>query len=468
MSAHFDHGCLLYQQNRYADAERELKLAILEEPESGAEHAMLARVYIEMTRLDEAEIEAKEALRLAPYESYPHLVMGRVLLARGRYKEVEAFADEAMRIEPHLVPAWALKAELALLTNDLEAALYAATAGFSYDPTDIACSGLRTIALTRLGRTAEAIDESAGALARNPDDDFAHTNRGWALLHQGNARDALPAFREALRLDPASSFARDGMIEALKGQHWLYRQMLRYFLWLGRQRGWVQIGVPLLIVLFQRINDWAATEFPALRPVFLALFALACLFGILSFVAIPLFNFILMTSRFGRQVLTRKEKWHAVTITALLVAGIVCFAISCCFEPYASLFWFKLTLILIVFLVGLDAVFDYGGWVRVGLLVLLAAMLVLSVISLMDAADIIGLPTRAMMKARAEELANLQNQGKTTTKEALAEMVYMIEATHRVVASDLWFQRARYVGLAVLLVSLAAIFIPDRWKTFGH
>ncbi len=72
-------------------------------------------------------------------------------------------------------------------------------------------------------------------------------------MHQGDHKQALEHFREALRLKPDMEWARNGMVEALKARYFLYRLMLRYYLWMSRftRRGqwgmiiglWSKMGV---------------------------------------------------------------------------------------------------------------------------------------------------------------------------------------------------------------------------------
>ena len=105
------------------------------------------------------------------------------------------------------------------------------------------------MALTHLGRKAEAESTLGEALAEDPEDALAHANLGWASLHKSNPDKALEHFREALRLDPTMEWARLGVVEALKARHLVYRVMLRFFLWMGRQTQAAQWAVVLALVV---------------------------------------------------------------------------------------------------------------------------------------------------------------------------------------------------------------------------
>ncbi len=79
----------------------------------------------------------------------------------------------------------------------------------------------------------------------NPNNPNTHANLGWALLHKGEHEKAMIHFREALRLDPELQWAQQGIVEALKARHFIYRVMLKYFLWMSRLGSRAQWGVIL-------------------------------------------------------------------------------------------------------------------------------------------------------------------------------------------------------------------------------
>ena len=111
----------------------------------------------------------------------------------------------------------------------------AAERGLAIDPEHNVCTNLRAMALVQLGRKDEAAETLGSALANDPENALTHANQGWALLHQGDHQRALEHFREALRIDPELEWAQAGIVEALKAQYLIYRLMLRFFLWMGRQ-----------------------------------------------------------------------------------------------------------------------------------------------------------------------------------------------------------------------------------------
>ena len=167
--------------------------------------------------------------------AFCHYVRGRVLCRQDRLKEAEASAQEAIRQDPDDADYLGLLASIELGRRRWAAALEAADRGLALDPEHAQCTNLRAMALVQLGRKDEAEQTLGSALANDPENALTHANQGWALLHRGDHQKALEHFREALRIDPELDWARAGIVEALKARHLIYRLMLRFFLWMGRQ-----------------------------------------------------------------------------------------------------------------------------------------------------------------------------------------------------------------------------------------
>ena len=176
----------------------------------------------------------------------------------------------------------------------------------SIDPQHAGCVNLRAIALVRLGRKAEAAQTIDAALSRDPHNAVTHANQGWALLHQGQHRQALEHFRQgAMRINPELDWARAGMVEALKARHLIYRLMLRYFLWMSRLNRRAQWGLVVGAYLAYQVLIWAGRAEPRLRPIVWPLAIGYVAFVYLTWIAMPLFDLLLRLNRFGRHAVSR-------------------------------------------------------------------------------------------------------------------------------------------------------------------
>lgn len=307
MSAHLERSQLLLQQSRSADAEREALLALAQSPEHPLAHAYLA-----LSRSDQGKAGALDAARtavgLAPDVAFFRYVCAVVLHRIERDRESLAELTEAIRIDPEEENHFALLASVQLALRNWSSALEAAERGLSLNPENVACANLRSMALVRLGRNDEAMEAVEFALRREPGNAVSHANQGWNCLHRNQPRQAQEHFREALRLNPDLEYARHGMLEALKARNPVYRGMLAYFLWMGRQSGRIQavfvIGTFLIIRGVRETADAHPEWGVVLWPLVIAFY----LFVYLSWTSVPMFNLLLRFDRFGRYVLSRDER----------------------------------------------------------------------------------------------------------------------------------------------------------------
>jgi tetratricopeptide (TPR) repeat protein len=316
---------LLLQQSRYDLAEQELRRVLAETPHDAQAHALLSVALAPQNKLDDAQAEAEQAIVLAPDWAYSHYCRSVVLENRKRFKEAEESAREAVRLDPSDADNYARLAATLFAQRKWQPTLDAALEGLAHNAEHAACSHLRTMALTNLNRKEEALASVDASLARDPDNALAHCNKGWALLHQGQPRQALEHFREALRLEPNFEYARLGMVEALKAHNPIYRWMLAYFLWMARLSSGARWGVILGGYFGYKILGNVAEQNPALAPYILPLLIAYVVFVALTWFAMPLFNLLLRFNRFGRHALSRDQRvaanWFAACL-AVTLAGV--------------------------------------------------------------------------------------------------------------------------------------------------
>lgn len=320
----FQRALLLQQQRRYADAERELRQALAADPNFADAHALLADVLLEQQRLDEATAEAGLAITQDPEAEFAHFVMARILLARNRHEEAEEAVLRAIQLSPY-PRSFALLAAARYERSDWAGALYAADQGLSVDPEDGGCLNLRAMALRQLGRHDEADRTLAGALEADPDDSYAHANRGWSELHRGRPREALVHFKEALRLDPSNDHARAGLIEAMKARYVIYRLLLGYFLWMGRLQQSAQFAIVIGGWVGYRMLRGFAEDNPQYAWVTTPLIVAYVAFALMTWLASPLMNLALRLHPVGRHALSADQRRTANVVGGLLLAAAVAF-----------------------------------------------------------------------------------------------------------------------------------------------
>ena len=322
MSAHLERAQLLLQQSRPADAEREAMLALAQRPDHPLAHAYLALSRSDLGKAVEALEAARSAVGLAPDVAFFHYVQALVLHRAERDRDARKEVNEAVRLDPDEERHFALLASVELAERNWPAALEAAERGLRLNPEDVGCANLRSMALVRMGRKAEAMATVDFALERDPENAISHANQGWNCLHKNDPRRAQTHFREALRLNPELEYARQGMLEALKARNPVYRAMLAYFLWMARQSGRLQ-GVFVIGTFFVMSYVRNLAESHPSWGVFLwPLVALFYLFVYLSWTAVPMFNLLLRLDRFGRYVLSAGERvatnWFGASVAVAM------------------------------------------------------------------------------------------------------------------------------------------------------
>jgi tetratricopeptide (TPR) repeat protein len=326
MNPHLHRALVLMQQSRYELAEKELRLALAEEPESPQAHAFLALCLNEREEFAEATDEAQRGIRAAPDWPTAHSILAQVFVSRRRFDEAEMCAQEALRLDPEDPHFHELLARIYMLKRDWARALESAERGLALDAEHVECGNLRAMALTKLGRTQEAARTVEAALAREPENALSHANLGWNYLHQANPKKALEHFREALRIEPTNEWARQGMVEALKARNLIYGLMLRYFLWMARLSGRMQWVIVLGLYFGYRALQNLAAQNPAWGPWIQPLLIGYIIFAVMTWVSSPLFNLLLRLNRYGRYALSRDQRLGSTVFGIMLIPALASLA----------------------------------------------------------------------------------------------------------------------------------------------
>ena len=165
---HVARGAELAKKEQYAEAEQELRAALLFDPQNAQLYADLAYVLGQQEKWDDTATAAREALRLHPNNESAHVNLGYVLGSRGDWDGVVAEERQALRLNPD---------------ND--------TAHVNLG-----------VALGNKGDWDGAIAEYRAALRLSPNYANAHNSLGVALEAKGERRGALEEYRAAYTLGP--------------------------------------------------------------------------------------------------------------------------------------------------------------------------------------------------------------------------------------------------------------------------
>ena len=306
----------LLADGREAEAHAQLDLLIREEPWNGPLHAIRALLRVDQDRLADAAHDAATGVELAGDNGFAHYAVAAVALARDDHDAAVTAAREAQRLAAGYLEATLLEARAHAAAGRWGEAVELTRAVLDQEPDHDEAALLHTLAAGALrggGLDREAWRSLADRFPLNP---VARAGAGWTRLGTGHFKDARVEFEQALAIDPSLPWAREGLLVALKARNPAYALLLRVFTWLGRFP--VRTRRLLLIAGFLGYNllRRVAGDQPALRWVIWPLLAAYIAFVILSWLADPLLNLVLLTGREGRRLLGRDER-HA----ALLVGG---------------------------------------------------------------------------------------------------------------------------------------------------
>ncbi|MDJ0365123.1 tetratricopeptide repeat protein [Hymenobacter sp. H14-R3] len=296
---------LLMQQSRPDQAASELRRHLTRDPHEPVAHALLAVCLLdEEAQLPTAQQEAELAIHLAPEYDFAFYALALVQHRQHRLKEAMAAINQALALDPTDANYHHLLGSLRLQSGQLPAALQAARTGLSFDSEHAGLHSLEARTLARQGHGAAASAAARAALGHGAESSSVQAQAGWVALETNRPAEALENFREALRLDPTSEFARQGLVEALKARHWVYRTFMRFMYWVS------SLGARLRLGLF--IGAYAVAHFvPVLLPVYLV-------FAYLSWFKDALFNSLLRVNRYGRYALSPAQTLHSTHFLALL------------------------------------------------------------------------------------------------------------------------------------------------------
>jgi len=372
---------VLIGQSRWDMAQGELCTALAADSQNPELHRLLAFCLTHSEKFDEAEAEARTAVGLAPDDASCHRMLAIVLADRHKYTEAAAAAEQAIAFDPSSVDAFGTLAQVRYSQNDWQGMLWASEQGLAIDPEHTVCNNLRAMALVKLGRRAEAGQTLDAVLAREPANAFTHANRGWSMLEAGQPDKALDHFREALTFDPQMQWGRAGIVESLKSRNFIYRWLLRYFLFMARLSPRVRWGVIVGGFILQRILVSISDTYPAVAPYCLPLILAYAAFALLTWLGQPLFNLLLFTDKFGRRALSADQRLQALSIAGILLAAAALAGATACWAGEWDWAGYESAIYLVLICIPASAVFwCKSGWPRRRMVLCTAALAVLALI----------------------------------------------------------------------------------------
>ncbi len=365
MFQHLERGNILYQQRRYTDAEKEYFKILATAPNNPFALAMLAQCYLETNRKKEALDFAKKAVANAVESPTIYYILARCQFYNQLIDKSLASIQSGQELDPTNSDFFLLKSQIAFYQEDWELALQEAEHGLTLNPEEVILINLRARALVKLNRKEEAANTMDYALHRAPQNSYSHANKGWVSIERDEYEAAINHFKEALRLDASNAYAKSGLREAIKAKNYLYRGVLKYFLWMEKLQEKYRWGFVIGLYILYRIALALAETSDLMAMLMTPLIIAYILFAFSSWIAMPISNLFLRLHPLGKHALEIDEV-KASTIAGLLAGtSLFCFVLffvtggafnlsgdDFIIEGMASLFLLGVLLLLMMIPVG--------------------------------------------------------------------------------------------------------------------
>lgn len=323
-----DRALILIETNRFKDAEHLLRQVLAQEPRQALALTLVAVCCLNDDRRKEALEPARQAVAITPDHPFFLTVLARAQLVNNLPRDAENTLSSALRLDPGFSPAHVLLAQMAYNRSHWEEALQHTEKGLEFDPEHEDLINLRAMALTKLNRTKEAGETVDYALYTNPENTYAHSNKGWVKIEQGHYQEAVASFQEALRFDPSNESAREGLKEAIKGKNWLYRWLLRYFLFMSKLSSGNQWAVVIGLYLGMRFLRTLSETNDTLGLFIAPLLFVYMIFAFATWIGKPLSDLALRLHPLGKLALNDDEKRSSNLVGLCLMAALVALGLS--------------------------------------------------------------------------------------------------------------------------------------------
>jgi superkiller protein 3 len=200
---------------------RRLQKAVAESPGSAAAHEALGRAYVEtgsIAWIAEAQAEFRQALELDPARIWPRFYLARIYLDLGRLERARDELEAALRVKadvPHLL---SLLGEVHRKLGDPDRSLELNRRVLELDPSMTPAHYYRALAWLDRKNDDEAARELEKALQSKYVIPEMYLTLGQIRLRQNQPQAALDLYRKAVDLDPRRPEGRLRLAEAYRLQ----------------------------------------------------------------------------------------------------------------------------------------------------------------------------------------------------------------------------------------------------------
>ena len=314
------HGLLLQDQGRLEEAEACFYSVLAREPDNDFVYGRLALCQMSQPGKKRRALETVgEAIRLRADEPFYFSVKAIILGELHRGRESLKAAETAVRLNPEDSFALSDKENAYCAMDRWAEAEEWSRRALALDGDNAMAANILAHTLRLQGKREDNAEAVARLLAADPEDSFAHVNAGWSALQAKDQARAEGHFREALRLDPESDMAREGLLESFRARSWFYRAYLSYCFFMQRHTEGKQWLIFLgAFAVYQVSRRYLAT----INPVYSGVLVAAWL-GLVLWVwlAPGIGNFLILLDRSARLALKPAERHQGIAVGGVFALG---------------------------------------------------------------------------------------------------------------------------------------------------
>jgi tetratricopeptide (TPR) repeat protein len=304
---------ILFEQRRYADAEKYFRESLAADPNDSYAFYLLALSLLNQgNRTPQALETLDRALALDPDRSAYHALSGLIYSMLGHSRRALDASAEAARLDPESDYVFSLQADMHVVLENWTAAETAARRALELNPDNTEAANQLILALRKQHRLPESHRQADSLLALDPDRSRNQESAAWVALELGKRRQAEQLFREALRIDASRVSARAGLKLALKAKFPPYRLYLKYgFFRQPAKTAWCVVAAVAIALLV--VTGGAAL---------VLIFVLPILYVLIARLISPILHFGLWLSPTARHLLRRSEIHEAWLAGFVSLAGL--------------------------------------------------------------------------------------------------------------------------------------------------
>lgn len=313
----------LLSDGQRSEALARLDVVLREEPWQGTLFALRGLICADAGLLDEAAEAVRHAREVTPDHPFVQYAAGAVALQQGSVRDAIHAAQAARQLAPDYTDAVLLEARARAQLGQWDRVSALAAGVVEREPEHEEAALLAAIAAEAARDGSLDPDTWRRLGQRFPLNPVARAGSGWSRLDAGQIRAARTEFEQALAMDPSLTWAKEGLATAIKARNPVYALLLRFFLWFGRLQPRTRTAILVGGFLGYNTLRRVARYQPDLRPFIVPVLVLYVAFVVLSWLADPLMNLLLMTRAEGRRLLSADQRRTAMLVGGCLGVGIM-------------------------------------------------------------------------------------------------------------------------------------------------